>query len=614
MNPSRRTRVLGLAIGERVAHVAEVSSSGGPGRATVQRVGEFWYAKGADLAHPDALGRALAEFLREQGFTTRVAVIGVPGKWVLTKRVDAPPADAQLVADTLRLQAEGEFGADGGEFAYDYAGRASTSESKPVLLMALPKRQLDQVTAFASAAGIRPVAVAPYAATLAALTARATKNARMLLFGPGGTEFVAQNGGFPHLMRYLGPSSAPPAFLAGEMRRAAAGGFFGTGQPQSGNGTTVPGGELHVWNDARLEAGIVHAFGESSGSTVKLGEAASLGVTGSAGAATQAPAGYAAAVSLAMAGLENGRGTAGGTLPVDFLHSRLAPPKPVRVQRRTLVISGVSALVLLIAAWAYLDIHSRQLELDDLRAQIKQDTPLLKTAKETVARVEFAQQWSSESPQFLACLNDLTKSLPTDGKTFLTSFNLNEQLKGSFSGKAGSADEAFKMVDKMKESGRFTDVKTSVEPVVQPSGKKPSGGQPPQPGGPPQPPQGQPGPQPMPQPPPGGPMPAMPQGGPTAMVVPGPGVMTEVAVAEPSAMTLNMGGGGQVPPEVMAQIKAAQAKAMAAQGQGPGGPPPGGKPPKERRGSPEGGPPAGAGAPPSGEVTFSMSFNYQAKH
>src|SRR5687768_18295591 len=51
-----------------------------------------------------------------------------------------------------------------------------------------------------------------------------------------------------------------------------------------------------------FRSSVVHAFGESVGAALKLGEPQSLGV-----AATQTPVGYAAAVSLAMAGLEQDR-------------------------------------------------------------------------------------------------------------------------------------------------------------------------------------------------------------------------------------------------------------------------------------------------------------------
>ena len=600
--------MLGIAIGERVALVAEVSSSGGPGRATVQRVGEFWYASGADLAHPEALGRALADFLREQEFSTRTAVIGVPGKWVLTKRVDAPPAEPALVAETLRLQAEGEFASDGGDFAYDYAGRASASEAKPVLLMAMPRRQLDQVIALATAAGVRAVAVVPYAATLAAATARTAKNARMLLFGPGGAEFVAQNGGYPHLMRYLGPATSSPGFLAGELRRASAGAVFGTGttpdHAQSNNGAAAAAGELHVWNDARLEPSAVRAFGEFAGSALRLGEPQALGVAGGAGAA-QAPAGYAAAVSLAMAGLEYGTPAASASLPVDFLHSRLAVAKPVRVQPKVVAIAAAAALVLGVGVWAYTDISGRRAALDAMKAELKAKDEPIKLARATVGRVEFAQSWSGESPQFLACLNDLTTALPTDGKTYLTTFTLNEQLKGGFAGKAGSPDEVLRLLDRLKESGKFADVKASWDAAAPPAAGTRGGPQGAPPQSAPQPPGPQPG-QPPPQPSPSGPQPM--RAGMPADAAPGM-VITPAMIDEPSALNLVEGS-----PNPVVAAKPPQAVAVAAAPQD--GPPPGARPTRPPRGagSEPGVRPAGAtggaGAPPAGEVTFSMSFQY----
>ncbi len=302
-------RVLGLAVGERRALVAEVYANGGGKTPTVERAGEFVYPDGVSpLTNPESLGRSLAQFLRERGFSARPAVVGIPGKWLLTKHLEAPAAEPQLVAETLRLQAEGEFAADGGEFVYDYAGQTSTTQARGVLLMAAPQKNLEQVAAMIEAAHLKAVAVAPFAATLGAVAGRSAKDARMLLFGPGGAEFVATAGGAPRAVRYLGPSSSQAAYLAGEVRRASA--SLGNGRAASALRSSSPANgapqnEVHVWNDSGVAADNIESFGAALGAPVKVGSVREmLGVTynGTADAGR-----FAAPVALALAGLGSSR-------------------------------------------------------------------------------------------------------------------------------------------------------------------------------------------------------------------------------------------------------------------------------------------------------------------
>lgn len=645
MTPRRRNRMLGLALGERTALVAEVSSSGG--RPAVERVGEFAYPTGAGLAQPEALGAALGGFLAERGFASRHVVIGIPGKWILTKRVDAPPAEPSLVAESLRLQAEGEFAGDGGgEFVFDYAGESSASETRPVMLVAAPRRQVEQVAALAASARLRPAGVVPYAATLGGAAARISGDARVLLFGPGGAEFVAQRNGCPGVMRYLGPASAPAAFLAGELRRAAAAAdgaagqgssaaqVFGAAAPASGNGSAQgaggggAAGEVLVWNDAGLDPALLQAFGETLGAPLKLGDSRALGAAAPDG--IDAPAGYAAAVSLALAGLTlphvRGGETAAAShvLPVDFLHSRLAAPRQVRVSRRTLAIAAacITAAALVVGAWV--DLRSERVAAETLWAELKAGEEGVKDAEASVARTAFAKPWHASDPVFVACLHDITAAIPEDGQTFLTRFNLNEELRGEFSGKSSNGDHVFALLDRLRASGRFADVKQTLFDTPRTVTGAPSrAGQPRQapPQASPQPPgQGAP---PGAMPPgvaPPGAMPPMelPPGALPPGAVPGQGAapgaagpsgappVAEVAVAMVSSGSTELSG--QVVPRGMppgAGVPPASGRQVS-----PGGPAPapGATPPPAGTG-------AGAGSPPGkgggeGEVTFTMTFNY----
>ena len=206
-----------------------------------------------------------------------------------------------------------------------------------------------------------------------------------------------------------------------------------------------------------------------------------------------------------MAGLEADRRGRQGGLPVDFLHSRLAPPRQVRVRPRTLALAIGGTAVLLLAGLAIHDIRTRRGDLDAIQSGLAAQADRVKAAEANVARIGYAQAWQDATPNFVACLNDLTAIMPEDGKTFLTSFNLNDELKGSFAGKtAGSRTTCSALRNRLESSGRFGDVHFQFDAHRPPSAAPAKAGPTP-PGQPQQPPPGQPG-QPPGQPP-GGPQP-----------------------------------------------------------------------------------------------------------
>ena len=119
--PKTRRRVLGLAVGEKSILIADVSA--GPGGFAVTtpdqpempkpfeavHLAEFVFPKGVTLLDGEKLGGALFQFLKDSGISVRHAVVGIPAKWVVVKTKSVPPAEPPVIAESLRLQAEGDF-------------------------------------------------------------------------------------------------------------------------------------------------------------------------------------------------------------------------------------------------------------------------------------------------------------------------------------------------------------------------------------------------------------------------------------------------------------------------------------------------------------------------
>jgi hypothetical protein len=453
----RNNKLLGIAVGEKAMLIAEVHCSGE--RCDVQRVAHFTYAAGQSLQQPEALGRSLGDFLRAQNFGVRRAVFGLPAKWVLTKLKEVPAVDDGTVADMLRLQSEGEFSPELKDLVYDYAGKSSSSHESVVMLVATPRKHIEQITVLAEGAKVAVVGVTASVAALAAATSRVKKDALVLSLTSGGAELAAQRGSTPAVLRHVGPASAATApLLMGELRRAAStvsqnGNGLASGGLPSTNGDSRR--ELILWDD--LEAGgarvasdlaVYRNAGESAGLDVTEGEIGVLGVTADQAVPSR---GAAVAVALAIEGMQR-------RLTIDFLHTRLAPPKEQRFDQRIIVGALAAVLVAVLIVAAFLDIHAKQGKLEDLRAQELKQAPLAKTRQAFVDRVEYAQTFRNAQTSYLDCLKDLTTVLPDDGQTFVTNFTLHDNHKGVLTGKSNNGASVVNVLAKLNANKHFNNV------------------------------------------------------------------------------------------------------------------------------------------------------------
>ena len=407
MKASRYHKVLGLAIGEKSILVAEVSSSGD--RPEARRLGEFVFPAGASLADPASLGQALGEFLREQKVSARHAVIGLPAKWLLVKTKEIPPADSSMVADLLRLQAEGDFSSELRDLVFDYAGQANTALAGNVLLVATQQKYIDLSRQLCEAAKLEAIAVTSSSAALGAVTGRAGgANAVVLTLAAAGSELTAQSGGHTSTLRHLrGP--LPEALFLSELRRAV------SMLPANGaNGSR----EMIVWDGGDAQS---PELGESLGMRVRTGDLPSLGVTTSEAARNGGGRKYAAAVALGLSGLGQ------RSLPIDFLHSRLAPPQKQRVARWMIWTAICVAASIIVVVTAYTRQARLRTDLNDLTAQYKKIQPDKDRAEEFVAKVTLAQHWHGGDPRYVACMNEITRLVPDDGQTYCTSLDIREK-------------------------------------------------------------------------------------------------------------------------------------------------------------------------------------------
>jgi hypothetical protein len=451
MKPPRARKVLGLSLGERSLLAAEVL---GGDRLQVLQTAEWVYPAGINPSKPAEMGAALSTFLTEKGFGAKVAVVGLPARWLVTQPKELPAADARTMAEMLRLGAEAEFSTELKDLVYDYTGSGTS-----VLLVATPRKYVEAAVAMGEAAKLNIVAVTATALALGEATARAgAKDCMVLSVATGGAEMTMQRDAFSGALRHL-RSPEPEAPFINELRRTV------STMPPSKNGR-----ELILWDGAGLNA---TTLGEQIGTKVRNGDLSLLGVssTNSNGTSANGVNGtgrtgqYAAAVALALEGVSDQPAS------VDFLHSRLAAPKKERVPRWA--IAAAAALLILVfgTIYAFHELNVQSAAVDAMQAKYDGNKSRIDDATAFVSKVSFAQGWHGGDPRYLACIRDMTNAMSEDFDTFAIGLIINEAprppnsktpdthaITGVLSGKAADQQHVLSLLNRLRKYPAFVDV------------------------------------------------------------------------------------------------------------------------------------------------------------
>lgn len=477
-------KVLGLAVGERSILACELVRAGGGARAT--KLAEFEYPPNSSPDDAAPLGKALGDFLRQNQFSARRAVIGLPLKWAVVKPKEVPPAAASAVAGLLLLQAEREFSLEPQDLVFEYAGESDASAGRTVLLLAVQRRRVESVVAMAEAAGLSVKSVTLSAVALAHETGRQLAHGGAVLHvTPGSAELSIHHAGQPRVLRHLrtpaatavaaasagagvaAPSDAPgtePARL-GEGATALTPELRQVLSLMPQNGTAAPT-ELVVWDGVGL-GDAKGRWGDTLGVSVREQSIDSLGVTVApdGAGAPQSNGRFASAVALGLEGLRS------GTATTDLLHSRLVHRKEARVGRWTVWAAVMGVTFVGAIAFAVFDLSSQRGEVADLERGLKERKVDLDNARASIDRITFAQRWTGTEPKVLTLLRDVTTAFPEGGRVWATSLTLQPDGRVTLSGRATNDEAPLTLLKRLREGGQFVDVQLG---GTQPAGRNTS--------------------------------------------------------------------------------------------------------------------------------------------
>lgn len=396
--PTRRTHLLSIALTPTTAEIVEAKRS--DKSVKIVRRSTHVFAERAGLESPAALGSALAEHLDEQGYGTRHAVIGLCSRWVLARHKQAPPADPDAMRGIVNLQIEREFAGGSADMVFDYLLSPSSEDtSKAKLLLAGVQRSvLQQAKQAALAAGLKVELIT--ATPLAAVA------------GYPGTVVAVEQG---------------VATVLQVVDRAV------TGLSSFAANPAAPGDPLTRERFiADLSRGLLQLPGSTNEAAMVLLLPTSVS-EGDAQALTELACerfGTARYVQQDAAERLAEHATNNASPIINFLDSRLAPPKPQRFSSTAQWLIRAAVIVLLIVGtigYLWFDATSSRNALQADYDAIKDKAEELNQRR---SDTRLAGRWYDKRPPALDCLLELTRTFPTEGEIRVETLTLRDDMTG----------------------------------------------------------------------------------------------------------------------------------------------------------------------------------------
>jgi hypothetical protein len=147
-------------------------------------------------------------------------------------------------------------------------------------------------------------------------------------------------------------------------------------------------------------------------------------------------------------------------LPLDFLHSRLAPPRQRRLGRP--VLWGAAAALAVLGATVYLwwGWHTDQQQAAALQRSIEKLRQPAQQARNVVDDVAFAAGWYDPRPRYLDCMLEITRAFPQEERIYVTSLAMKDDLQVLLIGKSATQEAVQEVLDRLIANPRLTNVKT----------------------------------------------------------------------------------------------------------------------------------------------------------
>ncbi|MHC4353061.1 MAG: pilus assembly protein PilM [Planctomycetota bacterium] len=440
--------LLGLAIDDSGVVAAEVSVRSG--QPEIKRTGLMPFDEKLNSDNAKDLGQRLRNFLRENHFSSKRAVVGIPTRWIVTKEIAAPPATPDALAGMLSIQAERAFSLNASELIFDYCGKTSTSEKSEVLLVAAQRQVVSQIKELMDAAGLQVRSITVSTLAFGRHLSESGPQQRYGLYArPTYCEFWSQSNGRPRSLQHVpmaGTSGAAERaeLLTSTIQRLV---LLSSEQNQS------PPHEITVYDASNLPDGEIDRLNEHLAPQIVIDNGNTRLLPNRLGA----PDGIEGSQSIAAASLAITTLSA-GKLPVDFLNPHIGQKKPAGHGNLT-KWAAVAAVVFVVGVGAVIaDWHGKNTDIAAYSERLDSISEDAAAAREMVDRMSYAGSWTSRKPEFLECIRQLTLAFPESPRVWATSLALSEKAEGSLVGKAVDKASFYEVLDKIKQNSAFSEV------------------------------------------------------------------------------------------------------------------------------------------------------------
>ena len=438
------SKKLGLAFTDTGVMIAEVKANG---RTRVTAAANVKFTPELNLDNPAALGKHLYETLRKERFSARRAVIGLPARWLMSRLKPVPPAEGEALAEILRLSADRAFASDGNELVIDFIPPTAGAKEEQVLLIAALRRRIEQVKQVAEAAGLRVEAITSSTGALALAAHEGAPTDLVVQINDDSVEFALRDRQQLRMLRHVAMhvNSVEPAAVVGELRRTLA------TDPRGADAEAAR--RLLVWDSAGAPQAVNQLIERLDLPQEQAGALADLAhVNGEVGHGLDALR-YAPAIAVALSA------TDADLRPVDFMRSRLAPPRRQRLSKRWRITGLVAAVVAVGVGSLFYIVQGEQAEVAELTQQVQTVSPEVEAAREMVNKVRFAEGWFEDRPRSLDYLRELTLAFPERGDIWTTDITIREDRTATLSGKATENRTVLELLDRLQRSPSFENVK-----------------------------------------------------------------------------------------------------------------------------------------------------------
>lgn len=428
---------LGIVFYEQTIAVSEVESTGEMYR--VRRCAEFKMPDGTAIENITSQQSEFGAFLKEHGFKSRKAVVGISAKHIASALLKIPPIeDEDTLQKTIKMHLERKLEGDFSDIVFDCWNSRNTHTDTILALMTL-KKTVAAIQGFLATFKITPLRITNSSLGLDFVTT-AGVDCNIVNFPESLEVFIFQNQQLKSVLNISKKSNGTfDAEWADEVARQIHRALWSLSSNESPPNYTL-------WATNRDAASVGQQLNRTLSNVNQIEIKARDGSAFFSGLCE---------VAARLAG----RMMAADPVGINFLNGHHhAKTAVIPKQWWSRIAIGAAAVFLLLGIYFY-GWYADSKAIDRYQQNLDSMSENVPAAKKMIDQVGYARQWFRRQPVHLENLRELTLAFPSSSDIWLTSLAVDPSLNQVIAGRATNEDAILDMVDKLKANPLFKDIK-----------------------------------------------------------------------------------------------------------------------------------------------------------